>query len=342
MEYRLLGRSGLAVSRLCLGTMTFGHETDREGAFAQLDAFIEAGGTFIDTADVYSHGVSEEIIGGWLAERPTIRDRVVIATKGRFPTNAYPTGVGLSRRHLTDALDASLRRLGIDAIDVYQYHAWDPLTPVEEYLRFVDDAVRAGKVHYFGLSNFTGWQLTAVVERARAHGWTEPISLQPQYNLLTRYIELEVIPAATEYGLGLMPWSPLAGGWLSGKYRRDELPTGATRLGEDPQRGMEGYTKRNTEATWAVLDAVAEVADSSGLTMAQVALAWLADRPGVTAPILGNRTMEQLTGSLAIADVHLDADATAKLDEASAPVLPDYPYGIGGVAQRSRRLEGGR
>lgn len=342
MEYRLLGRSGLAVSRLCLGTMTFGHETDREGAFAQLDAFVEAGGTFIDTADVYSHGVSEEIIGGWLAERPTIRDRVVIATKGRFPTNAYPTGVGLSRRHLTDALDASLRRLGIDAIDVYQYHAWDPLTPVEEYLRFVDDAVRAGKVHYFGLSNFTGWQLTAVVERARAHGWTEPISLQPQYNLLTRYIELEVIPAATEYGLGLMPWSPLAGGWLSGKYRRDELPTGATRLGEDPQRGMEGYTKRNTEATWAVLDAVAEVADSSGLTMAQVALAWLADRPGVTAPILGNRTMEQLTGSLAIADVHLDADATAKLDEASAPVLPDYPYGIGGVAQRSRRLEGGR
>jgi aryl-alcohol dehydrogenase-like predicted oxidoreductase len=342
MEYRLLGRSGLAVSRLCLGTMTFGHETDREGAFAQLDAFVEAGGTFIDTADVYSHGVSEEIIGGWLAERPTIRDRVVIATKGRFPTNAYPTGVGLSRRHLTDALDASLRRLGIDAIDVYQYHAWDPLTPVEEYLRFVDDAVRAGKVHYFGLSNFTGWQLTAVVERARAHGWTEPISLQPQYNLLTRYIELEVIPAATEYGLGLMPWSPLAGGWLSGKYRRDELPTGATRLGEDPQRGMEGYTKRNTEATWAVLDAVAEVADSSGLTMAQVALAWLADRPGVTAPILGNRTMEQLTGSLAIADVHLDADATAKLDEASAPVLPDYPYGIGGVAQRSRRIEGGR
>lgn len=342
MEYRLLGRSGLAVSRLCLGTMTFGHETDREGAFAQLDAFLEAGGTFIDTADVYSHGVSEEIVGGWLAERPTIRDRVVIATKGRFPTNTYPTGVGLSRRHLTDALDASLRRLGVDSIDLYQYHAWDPLTPIEEYLRFIDDAVSAGKVHYFGLSNFTGWQLTAVVERARAHNWTPPISLQPQYNLLTRQIELEVIPAATEYGLGLMPWSPLAGGWLSGKYRRDELPTGATRLGEDPQRGMEGYHKRNTEATWAVLDAVAEVADGSGLTMAQVALAWLADRPQVVAPILGNRTMEQLAGSLAIADVHLDADATAKLDEVSAPVLPDYPYGPDGVAQRSRKIEGGR
>ena len=228
------------------------------------------------------------------------------------------------------------------AIDLYRYHAWDPLTPVEEYLRFIDDAVRAGKVHYFGLSNFTGWQLTAVVERARAHGWTAPISVQPQYNLLTRYIELEVIPAATEYGLGLMPWSPLAGGWLSGKYRRDELPTGATRLGEDPRRGMEAYDRRNTDATWPVLDALAEVADGSGLTMAQVALAWVADRPGVTAPILGNRTLEQLTGSLAIADVHLDADATARLDEASAPVLPDYPYGVGGVAQRSRKLEGGR
>jgi aryl-alcohol dehydrogenase-like predicted oxidoreductase len=342
MEYRLLGSSGLAVSRLCLGTMTFGHETDREGAFAQLDAFIEAGGTFIDTADVYSLGVSEEIIGGWLAERPTIRDRVVIATKGRFPMNTYPTGLGLSRRHLSDALEASLRRLGVDSIDLYQLHAWDPFTPIEEYLRFIDDAVRRGQVHYFGLSNFTGWQLTAVVERARAHGWTAPISLQPQYNLLTRHIELEVIPASAEYGLGLMPWSPLAGGWLSGKYRRDEPPTGATRLGEDPQRGMEGYDKRNTDATWTVLDTLAEVADGSGLTMAQTALVWLADRPQVTAPILGNRTMEQLTGSLAIADVHLDADATARLDEASAPVMPDYPYGPGGVAQRSRRLEGGR
>lgn len=342
MEYRLLGPSGLVVSRLCLGTMTFGHETDREGAFAQLDTFIEAGGTFIDTADVYSHGVSEEIIGGWLAERPGVRDQVVIATKGRFPMNSYPNGVGLSRRHLSDALDASLRRLGVDSIDLYQFHAWDPLTPVEEYLRFVDDAVSAGKVHYFGLSNFTGWQLTAVVERARAHGWTAPISLQPQYNLLTRSIELEVVPACTEYGLGLMPWSPLAGGWLTGKYRRDEVPSGATRLGEDPARGMEGYQRRNTETTWAVLDALADVADGSGLTMAQTALAWLADRPRVTAPILGNRTTEQLTGSLAIADVHLDADAAAKLDEVSAPTPPDYPYGGPGQAQRSRKLEGGR
>lgn len=338
MEYRLLGRSGLAVSRLCLGTMTFGNETDLAGAFAQLDAFVEAGGNFIDTADVYSKGVSEEIIGAWLADRPGVRDQVVIATKGRFPMAAHPNGVGLSRRHLSDALNASLSRLGVDCVDLYQLHSWDPLTPMEEYLRFVDDAVSAGKIHYFGLSNFTGWQLTAVSERARAHGWTVPVSLQPQYNLLTRHIELEITGAATEYGLGLIPWSPLAGGWLSGKYARDRRPAGPTRLGENPSRGMEDYDRRNTDATWAILDVVADVADASGLSMAQVSLAWLADRPLVTAPILGNRTLEQLSGSLAIADIHLDPALTARLDEVSAPVMPDYPYGELGLGQRSRTL----
>jgi aryl-alcohol dehydrogenase-like predicted oxidoreductase len=338
MEYRLLGRSGLAVSRLCLGTMTFGNETDLAGAFAQLDAFVDAGGNFIDTADVYSRGVSEEIIGAWLADRPGVRDQVVIATKGRFPMAAHANGVGLSRRHLSDALNASLSRLGTESVDLYQLHSWDPLTPIDEYLRFVDDAVSAGKVHYFGLSNFTGWQLTAVSERARAHGWTAPVSLQPQYNLLTRHIELEITGACSEYGLGLIPWSPLAGGWLSGKYARDQRPTGSTRLGENPSRGMEDYDRRNSDTTWAILDVVAEVADASGLSMAQVSLAWLADRPLVTAPILGNRTLEQLSGSLAIADTHLDPALTARLDEVSAPVMPDYPYGELGLDQRNRTL----
>jgi aryl-alcohol dehydrogenase-like predicted oxidoreductase len=338
MEYRLLGRSGLAVSRLCLGTMTFGNETDLAGAFAQLDAFVDAGGNFIDTADVYSKGVSEEIIGAWLADRPGVRDQVVIATKGRFPMAAHANGVGLSRRHLSDALNASLSRLGTESVDLYQLHSWDPLTPIEEYLRFVDDAVSAGKVHYFGLSNFTGWQLTAVSERARAHGWTAPVSLQPQYNLLTRHIELEITDACAEYGLGIIPWSPLAGGWLSGKYSRANTPSGATRLGENPSRGMEDYDRRNTDATWRILDVVAEVADASGLTMAQVSLAWLADRPQVAAPILGNRTTEQLAGSLEVADVHLDPALTARLDEVSAPAMPDYPYGELGLNQRSRHL----
>ena len=338
MEYRLLGRSGLAVSRLCLGTMTFGNETDLAGAFEQLDAFVDAGGNFIDTADVYSKGVSEEIIGAWLADRPGVRDQVVIATKGRFGMADHVNGVGLSRRHLSDALNASLSRLGIESIDLYQLHSWDPLTPIDEYLRFVDDAVSAGKVHYFGLSNFTGWQLSAVSERARAHGWTSPVSLQPQYNLLTRHIELEITGASAEYGLGLIPWSPLAGGWLTGKYSRDNAPSGATRLGENPSRGMEDYHRRNTDLTWRILDVVAEVADASGLTMAQASLVWLADRPLVTAPILGNRTLEQLAGSLEIADTHLDPALTARLDEVSAPVMPDYPYGELGLDQRNRTL----
>jgi len=338
MEYRLLGRSGLAVSRLCLGTMTFGNETDLEGAFEQLDAFVDAGGNFIDTADVYSKGVSEEIIGAWLADRPGVRDQVVIATKGRFGMADHVNGVGLSRRHLSDALNASLSRLGTESIDLYQLHSWDPLTPIDEYLRFVDDAVSAGKVQYFGLSNFTGWQLAAVCERARAHGWTAPVSLQPQYNLLTRHIELEIIGASAEYGLGLMPWSPLAGGWLSGKYSRDHAPEGATRLGENPSRGMEDYDRRNTETTWRILGVLGEVAEASGLTMAQASLVWLADRPLVTAPILGNRTLEQLNGALEIADTHLDPALTARLDEVSAPVMPDYPYGELGLNQRNRTL----
>lgn len=338
MEYRLLGDSGLAVSRLCLGTMTFGAETDRAGSFAQLDAFVEAGGTFIDTADVYSRGVSEQLVGDWLGERADARDQVVLATKGRFPMNDGPNGVGLSRRHLHDALEASLRRLGVESIDLYQLHAWDPLTPVDEYLRFIDDAIGAGKVHYFGLSNFVGWQLTAVAERAAAQGWTVPVSLQPQYNLLTRYIELEIVPACERYGLGLMPWSPLAGGWLTGKYRRDTRPSGASRLGDNPARGMEAYDRRNTDATWAVLDALEDVAKQSGLTMAQAALAWLADRPQVTSPIVGARTLEQLQGSLAVAEVHLDGDAARRLTEVSEPALPDYPYGELGIDQRSRTL----
>ena len=338
MEYRLLGDSGLAVSRLCLGTMTFGAETDRAGSFAQLDAFVEAGGTFIDTADVYSRGVSEQLVGDWLGERADARDQVVLATKGRFPMNDGPNGVGLSRRHLHDALEASLRRLGVESIDLYQLHAWDPLTPIDEYLRFIDDAIGAGKVHYFGLSNFVGWQLTAVAERAAAQGWTVPVSLQPQYNLLTRYIELEIVPACERYGLGLMPWSPLAGGWLTGKYRRDTRPSGASRLGDNPARGMEAYDRRNTDATWAVLDALEDVAKQSGLTMAQAALAWLADRPQVTSPIVGARTLEQLQGSLTVAEVHLDGDAARRLTEVSEPALPDYPYGELGIDQRSRTL----
>jgi aryl-alcohol dehydrogenase (NADP+) len=343
MEYRMLGASGCAVSALCLGTMTFGTESDEKVAHTQLDMFAAAGGTFVDTADVYSGGESERIIGHWLASRPAeVTDPLVIATKGRFPTAGDPNGAGLSARHLTRALDASLFRLGVEAIDLYQAHAWDPLTPIEETLRTMDGFVRAGKIRYYGFSNFTGWQLTKAVLLARSLGLAAPVSLQPQYNLLVRDIEHEIVPAALDAGLGLLPWSPLGGGWLSGKYRRDQRPSGATRLGENPNRGMEAWDRRATARTWDVIDAVQQIAENRGVSMAEVALAWVTDRPAVTSTILGARTLEQLHANLKAADLHLSADETASLDEASDLRVGDYPYGEMGQAQRSRKLEGGR
>jgi aryl-alcohol dehydrogenase-like predicted oxidoreductase len=344
MQQRLLGRSGAAVSSLALGTMTFGTETDEQGSHAQLDAFVEAGGTLVDTADVYSGGRSEEIIGRWLAgTSSTNRDRVVLATKGRFPMGEGPNDLGLSRRHLTKALDDSLRRLGVDHVDLYQCHAYDPLTPMDETLRFFDDAVRAGKVRYPGLSNFTGWQLQRFVDLAEHQGLPRPVTLQPQYNLLVREIEWEIVPAAEANGLGLLPWSPLGGGWLTGKYTREERPTGATRLGENPDRGVEAYDRRSAvQRTWDVVDAVRAVADARGASMAQVALAWLAQQPAVTSVILGARTLEQLTDNLGAADLLLSEEELTRLSEVSDPGAADYPYGVPGQDQRSRKITGGR
>ena len=344
MEFRTLGRSGCAVSTLCLGTMTFGSETDEQGSFDQLDAFLAAGGNFVDTADVYSNGGSESIIGRWFAARPAdVTEPVVLATKGRFPLDAFPNGQGLSARHLTRALDGSLRRLGRDHVDLYQCHAWDAYTPIEETLRTLDGFVRAGKIRYYGFSNFTGWQLTKAVRVAHELGLAAPVSLQPQYNLLVRGIEHEIVPAAQDAGLGLLPWSPLGGGWLSGKYQRDQRPTGATRLGEDPERGMEAYGPRaQQEVTWDVIAAVQQIAEARGVSMAEVALAWVTARPGVTSTILGARTTEQLATNLAAAELHLTDEETAALDDVSHPRMPDYPYGVMGEEQRDRKLSGGR
>ena len=339
MEYRTLGRSGCAVSALCLGTMTFGNESDEKSAHAQLDLFAEAGGTFVDTADVYSAGESERIIGRWFAARPAaVTEPIVLATKGRFPMAADPNGAGLSARHLTRALDASLSRLGLDTVDLYQVHAWDPVTPLDETLRTLDGFVRAGKIGYYGLSNFTGWQLTKAVLLARELGLAGPVSLQPQYSLLVREIEYEIVPAALDAGLGLLPWSPLGGGWLTGKYRRDQRPTGATRLGEDPGRGMEAWDRRGTDRTWDIIEAVQRIAEARGVSMAEVALAWVNDRPSVTATILGARTTEQLETNLKAAGLHLTAEETAALDAASDLHATDYPYGALGLDQRNRSL----
>ena len=341
MDYRTLGRSGCAVSQLCLGTMTFGAETDEAGSHAQLDRFVEAGGTLVDTADVYSGGVSEAIIGRWFAERPAdLTDRVVLATKGRFPMGDDPNSLGLSTRHLTRALDASLERLGLDVVDLYQVHAFDPVTPLDETLRTLDGFIRAGKINYYGLSNFTGWQLTKAVHLAAALGVAAPVSLQPQYSLIVREIEWEIVPAVLDAGMGMLPWSPLGGGWLSGKYQRDQRPTGDTRLGDNPERGMEAYDRRGTERTWQVIDAVQEIAEARDVSMAEVALAWVTDRPGVTSTILGCRTMDQLETNLRAADLTLTEEENAALDRASDLHASDYPYGELGVDQRSRELSG--
>ncbi|WP_344469962.1 aldo/keto reductase [Nakamurella flavida] len=344
MEYRRLGSAGCAVSAFTLGTMTFGNETDEAGSREQLDAFVAAGGTFIDTADVYNAGVSESIIGRWLADRgPAVRDQIVLTTKARFPMGDGPNDLGLSRRHLQTAVRASLTRLGVDTLDLYQVHAYDPLTPLEETLRALDDMVRSGTVRYIGLSNFTGWQIQKAVAVARELGLNLPVTLQPQYNLLVREIEWEIVPSALDAGIGLLPWSPLGGGWLTGKYTQGERPTGATRLGEDPTRGVENYDVRSgQQRTWDVLDAVRSVASARGVGMAQVALAWLVDRPGVTSVILGARTLTQLQDNLSAAGLHLDATETALLDTASDPHPVDYPYGGPGSEQRSRTIRGGR
>ena len=343
MQYRTLGNSGTIVTSYALGTMTFGAEATEETSHAILDSYFEAGGNFIDTADVYSSGVSEEIIGRWLAKRQEARQTAVIATKGRFPMGTAPNDVGTSRRRLTRALDDSLRRLGVEQIDLYQMHAWDPITPLEETLRFLDDAVRSGKIAYYGFSNFLGWQLTKAVHVARSQGWNPPVSLQPQYSMLVRDIEFEIVPAALDAGVGLLPWSPLGGGWLSGKYKRDERPSGATRLGENPERGMEAWTARNgNPRTWTVIDAVADIASAHGVSMSQVALAWLADRPAVTSVILGARTTGQLADNLAAADLELSAEDVTRLTEASQPETGVYPYGPMAQEQRTRKMQGGR
>ncbi len=343
MDYRTLGRSGCAVSNLCLGTMTFGSETDEAGSHAQLDRFLEVGGTLVDTADVYTTGVSEEIIGRWFASRPAdVTERVVLATKGRFPMSSEPNGLGLTTRHLTRALDASLKRLGVETVDLYQVHAFDSWTPLEETLRTLDGFIRAGKIAYYGLSNFTGWQLTKAVHLAAALNLAPPVTLQPQYSLLVRDIEWEIVPAVLDAGMGMLPWSPLGGGWLSGKYKRDERPTGATRLGDNPQRGMEAWDRRGTERTWDVIDAVQSIAEARGISMAEVALAWVTNQPGVTSTILGARTLEQLEMNLAAADLRLTPEETTRLEEVSRTPVGDYPYGELGVQQRNRKLSGGR
>ncbi|MDH3298944.1 MAG: aldo/keto reductase [Acidimicrobiia bacterium] len=315
-------------NQLALGTMTFGVETDEGGAFAQLDRFREVGGTHIDTADVYGDGESERIIGRWLADRRPDRgdDGMLIATKGRF---APPEGLaGASRPALQAAVDASLSRLGIDHIDLYLVHGWDQETPVAETLETLTGLVEAGKIGRVGWSNLTGYQFGTIVTTARLGDLAGPEVIQLQYNLLDRTIEHELLPFCLDTGITSQAWSPLGGGWLTGKYRRNKRPEGATRLGEDPNRGVEAYDKRNTDRTWAIVDAVTAIASDHGCSPGQVAITWLLTRPTVSSVLLGARTLEQLDDNLGAADVTLSADDIARLTTVSAPGLPDYPYAM--------------
>ncbi len=327
MEQRKLGKSGLETSVFGLGTMTFGDESDEQTSHAILDAYFEAGGSFVDTADVYTRGASEEIIGRWLAKRGGV-EGVTIATKARFAMSDDPVDSGAGRAYLERAIDASLRRLGVETIDLYQIHAWDPGTPIDETLETLDGFVSAGKVRHIGVSNFIGWQLERAFLTAEHNGWAQPVSLQPQYNLLGREIELDVFPLCMDRDIGTLPWSPLGGGWLTGKYERTVAPTGASRLGEDPTRGIEAYDLRNTERTWEILDAVKSVADSRGVTMAQVALNWVRNRPTVSSVLLGCRTTDQLDDNLAALEWDLTEEEMATLNEVSAPGIPAYPQGF--------------
>jgi aryl-alcohol dehydrogenase-like predicted oxidoreductase len=339
MEYRNLGKSGALVSTLALGTMNYGTpETPEDDAYAQLDAFVEAGGNLIDTADVYNGGVAEQVVGRWFASRPAeITDHVVIATKGRTKTGEDVNEAGTSRRHLDRALNTSLKRLGVEAIDLYQLHSWDPLTPIEETLSFLDAAVRAGKIRYIGLSNFTGWQLQLAVSSARAHHYEVPVTLQAQYSLATRETEYEMVPAAIHNGLGILSWSPLASGYLTGKYRRSDAPPADTRAGQgSPLYNLTSANYENSEVTWNAVEALRQIAKNIDVTPTQAALSWVIDRPGVTAAIVGARTVAQLRDSLDAAGLHLDQDATETLTDASAPTPAPYPYGPFGSAQRDR------
>jgi len=339
VEYRNLGASGCAVSAFALGAMTFGNTTDQAGAFAQLDAFVEAGGTLVDTADVYVDGASEMIIGRWLADRPAdITAPVVLATKGRFPTGQDPNGAGLSRRHLDLALNASLRRLGVETIDLYQAHSWDPLTPIEETLSFLDDSTRSGKIRYCGLSNYHGWQIQKTMDVSELRGLARPVTLQSGYSLLSREIEWEIVPACQSTGLGILTFSPLAAGILTGKYQQHTTPPPNSRMA-DPRIGAYLRGRNQDQRTLAVLDAIRMIAEHREVATSQVALAWLIARPAVSSVILGARTLDQLTANLAT-DLQLTAEENELLCQVSKPQV-DYPYGGAAVQQFTRRIEGG-
>lgn len=317
MNYRNLGRTGLRVSELCLGSMQFGWTADEATSFRILDAAFEAGINFIDTADIYSTwvegnpgGVAETIIGKWIQRSGIPRQQLVIATKVRGRMGQAPNDEGLSRAHILNAVEGSLRRLNSDYIDLYQTHWYDERTPIEETLAALDDLVHQGKVRYIGCSNYPAWRLTEAVWVSHLHGLRRYDSLQPHYNLIHRAeFERELRDVCRAYGLGVIPYSPLAGGFLTGKYRRENSPESAR------SRGVQKYFN---QANWALLDQMEKMGqEKGGVSISQIALAWLLSDPLITSPIIGPRSLEQLGDNLGGASLHLSSEEKQALDEAS-------------------------
>ncbi len=327
-EYITLGRSGLRVSPLCLGTMTFGNDrwgSEDTESHAIFDRYIESGGNFLDTADGYAEGKSEELLGRFVAESK-LRDKLVIATKFTFNgENGNPNAGGNGRKNVYRALDGSLKRLGMDYVDLYWMHAWDKVTPVEEVIETLNDLVRAGKIRYYAFSDVPAWYVARAVTLAECHSLAKPIALQLEYSLVERTIEREHVPAAQELGMAICPWSPLASGFLAGKYKRDKSSeSGKGRLdilknGNNPVFGK--FTERN----WKILEALEAVAKESGRSMAQVALQWAVTQPGVTSTLIGATSKQQLEDNLASLDFTIPEELRGKLNEVSA-LEAAHPY----------------
>jgi aryl-alcohol dehydrogenase-like predicted oxidoreductase len=326
MEYRQLGHSGLRVSALTLGTMTFGGRghwtrvgaTEVDTATRQVDMCLDAGVNLIDTADVYSEGLSEEVVGKTLKGR---RDRVLVATKARFAMGDGPNDAGLSRHHLIRACEASLRRLGTDYIDLFQVHEWDGHTPLEETLSALDHLVNSGKVRYIGCSNYSAWHIMKALGISERKNLQRFVSQQIHYSLQARDAEYELVPVALDQGVGILVWSPLAGGLLSGKYRRgQDMPEGSRHLTDWNEPPV-----HDEDQLYDIVDVLVEIGEARGVSAAQVALAWTLARPGIATAVVGARTEEQLADNLGAVDLTLDDDERARLDEVSAPRLM-YPY----------------
>ncbi len=345
-HYRTLGRSGLLVSPMALGTMTFGADrwgSGEKGSRAVFDAYVEAGGNFVDTADIYSAGLSEEMLGRFV-EDSGLRDRMVVATKAGFARGTgNPNGGGNGAKAIRAGLEGSLKRLRTDYIDLYWVHVWDRLTPAEEVLRTLTDAVRAGTILHYGFSNAPAWYVAKIATLAQAHGLPLPVGLQYQYSLLDRGVELEILPAGDAFGLGMVPWSPLGGGLLTGKYGREMLAEAGRSAGlpskggetEDRAAAEDSRLKGDnpfggmlfTERNFVVVDALRRVAEEAGRSMAEVALSWTVGRPGVSSVLIGASRAEQVAQNIASLDLRLTPEQRKRLDDVSVQPLPN-PYFI--------------